>query len=74
MSYSTHDTNWDQSSKGNYWRRFDGKLLVVGTKYGDYYWAMIDGNFLDDQFLTIEDAQDAAENEAGVKDISSEWW
>ena len=56
--YSTHDTDWAKSSKGNFWRRFNGKVMVVGTKDGDYYWAMIDGDFLKEQYLSPEDAQE----------------
>lgn len=65
--YPTHDTDWDLSAKGNYWRRYEGKLLVVGTKIGDFYWARIDNDFMDEQFFTLEEAQDAADAEVGAK-------
>jgi hypothetical protein len=65
--YPTHDTDWALSAKGNYWRRYEGKLLVVGTKFGDFYWARIDTDFMDEQFFTLEEAQDAADAEVGAK-------
>ena len=71
--YSTHDTDWATSSKGNFWRRFIGKVMVVGTKDGDYYWAMIDGDFLKEQYLSPEAAQEAADVEVGAKEDDS-WW
>ena len=71
--YSTHDTDWAKSSKGNFWRRFNGKVMVVGTKDGDYYWAMIDGDFLKEQYLSQEEAQEAADVKVGAKDDDS-WW
>jgi hypothetical protein len=62
MIYSTQDTSWAISAKGNHWRRLDGKALVVGQfKTSDYYWAMRDGEFLKGKFRTIEQAQFAAE-------------
>ena len=65
--YPTHDTDWDLSAKGNYWRRYEGKLLVAGTKFGDFYWVRIDNDFMDEQFFTLEEAQDAADAEVGAK-------
>ena len=65
--YPTHDTDWDLSAKGNYWRRYEGKLLVVGTKFGDFYWVRIDDDFMDEQFFTLEEVQDAADTEVGAK-------
>jgi len=62
MNFSTQDTNWALSAKGNYWRRLDGKVLVVGEyKDADNYWAMHDGEFLKDKFETLQLAQQAAE-------------
>ena len=65
--YPTHDTDWDLSAKGNYWRRYEGKLLVTGTKFGDFYWVRIDNDFMDEQFFTLEEAQDAADAEVSAK-------
>jgi hypothetical protein len=62
MTYSTQDTSWAVSAKGNLWRRLDGEILVVGeSKDGEYYWAMRDGEFLKDKFQTKQLAQQAAE-------------
>ena len=65
--YPPHDTDWALSAKGNYWRRYEGKLLVTGTKFGDFYWVRIDHDFMDEQFFTLEEAQDAADAEVGAK-------
>lgn len=62
--YSNHDTDWDLSAKGNYWRRHNGKLLVTGTSDHKSYWAMIDKKFLKKHFHTIEEAKSALEYEA----------
>jgi hypothetical protein len=62
MNYSTQDTSWTISAKGNHWRRLDGKVLVVGEyKDSDNYWAMRDGEFLKDKFETLQLAKQAAE-------------
>ena len=62
MNYSTQDTSWTISAKGNHWRRLDGKVLVVGEyKDSDNYWAMRDGKFLKDKFQTLQLAKQAAE-------------
>lgn len=74
MNYSTKDTDWAKSSKGNYWRRFSGKVIVVGTKDKKFYWAMIDGDFLNGQFMTKEAAQKAADIEAGAKKEDDSIW
>lgn len=62
MSYSNRDTDWDLSAKGNYWRRINGTVLVVGTKDKQWYWAMVDGKFADEQYRTVNEAQQAAED------------
>ena len=59
--YSTHDTDWDRSSKGNFWRRFNGKLMVVGTKDNVYYWARIYWDLLKHHYLSPDEAQEAAD-------------
>jgi len=62
MNYSTQDTSWTISAKGNHWRRLDGKVLVVGEyKDSDNYWSMRDGEFLKDKFQTLQLAKQAAE-------------
>lgn len=60
--YSNRDTDWDLSAKGNYWRRIDGQVLVVGSKDQINYWAMVDGTFLDEKFESAEEAQSALED------------
>lgn len=73
MIYSTQDTSWAISAKGNHWRRLDGKVLVVGQfKTSDYYWAMLDGEFLKGKFRTIEQAQFAAECRIDGDDYSND--
>ena len=73
MKYPTHDTNWAVSAKGNYWRRFNKIVLVVGQfKDNNYYWAMRDGEFLKGRFESIEDAQFAAEHGIEGDDYSTE--
>ena len=73
MKYPTYDTNWSLSAKGNYWRRLNKKVLVVGQfKDNDYYWAMIAGCFLKGRFDSIEDAQYAAEHDIEGNDYSTE--
>ncbi len=73
MKYPTHDTNWSLSSKGNFWRRLNKKLLVVGQfKDNDFYWSMRDGEFLKGRFDSIEDAKFAAEHGIEGDDHSNE--
>lgn len=70
MNFSTQDTNWALSAKGNYWRRLDGKVLVVGqSKNSGDYWARQDGEYLKGKFRTKEQAQHAAETgTSGVRE------
>ena len=73
MKYPTYDTCWAISAKGNYWRRLDKKVLVVGQfKDNDFYWAMRDGEFLKGRFKSIQGAQYAAENGIEGDDYSTE--
>ena len=63
MSYSTHDTDWATSAKGNEWRRINGVVLVVGRRKTDgKFWAMRDGDFLKDSYATEALAKKAAES------------
>ena len=60
---SQHDTDWDLSAKGNWWRRENGTPLIVGmSKYGRI-WARVGDNFLDGQYESVEEAQAACEEE-----------
>ena len=55
------DTDWKLSTKGNWWRRMNGKVLVVGQGREGGYWVMVDGHFLEEHFPYLEPAQSAAE-------------
>lgn len=69
MTYSTHETDWAVSARGNFWRRVNGIVLVVGRKKGeDSYWAMRDGMFIQGNFRTKEQAQRAAEADISAND------
>jgi len=60
--FNTENTNWTLSSKGNHWRKLDGKVLVVGqSKTSGDYWARQDGEYLKGKFRTKEQAQYALE-------------
>lgn len=62
MSYSTRDTQWAISAKGNYWRRLDGHVLVVGERPSDgRYWALRDKEFMKGSFASLDAAREAAE-------------
>lgn len=63
MSYPIHDTDWAESAQGNYWKRIDGKALVVGCKKDGTYWAMVDGHFAKGSFSDKAAAKAAAEAE-----------
>lgn len=43
---SQPDTNWEASKRGNQWRRLAGKVLVVGQRKDQSFWAMVDGEFV----------------------------
>ena len=58
------NTAWALSAKGNWWRQKNGKNMVVGRKTeDDDYWVLVDGQFLDDRYDNLDDAQCAAESE-----------
>jgi hypothetical protein len=72
MIYSDRDTNWDTSAKGNIWRRVNGAVLVIGKKkYGESYWVMRDGEFLDGDFNSKSESIRAAE--AKISDSDDDW-
>jgi hypothetical protein len=54
-------TDWALSSKGNHWRRIDGKMVSAGRKKDGTYWAMADGIFAEGNFYTLPEAKAAAE-------------
>ena len=62
MIYSSRDTEWAASSRGNEWRRVSGHVLVVGrSKSRSHYWARVDDDFVDGYFETESDAKEACE-------------
>lgn len=71
--YSNQDTDWATSSKGNQWRRINGKLLIVGQNKTGGFWARVDDDFVKGKFPTEMAAKVAAAKEAGG-DIEQTWW
>ena len=63
MNYPTHDTDWSESSKGNQWKRVNGRVLVVGRKKDGNFWARVDGTFVEGTYRSIALAMHAAESE-----------
>lgn len=61
MSYPIHDPDWATSSKGNYWRRKDGIVLIAGKRRDGGYWARRGDNFVSGSFSTLSEAKRAAE-------------
>ena len=61
MSYPMHDTDWEMSSSGNWWRRQDCSILITGRFKNGRYWASLDHDYLSDSFDSLEDAQRAVE-------------
>ena len=58
------NTAWALSAKGEWWRQKNGTNMVVGRKTDDdEYWVLVDGEFLDDHYDDLDDAQRAAEAE-----------
>lgn len=71
--YLDHDTDWATSSKGNQWRRINGKLLIVGKNKSGGFWARAGDDFVKGTFPTEVAAKIAAAKEAGG-DIEQAWW
>lgn len=47
MTDQAKDTDWNQSTKGNWWRRLNGTVLTVGEhRRGGGYWVCIDSKAL----------------------------
>ena len=55
------DTEWKESAKGNYWRKSNGTVLVVGGSYEKGYWVRVGDNFLPEWESSLEAAKMAAE-------------
>jgi len=65
MSYpNQRNTDWKLSSKGNYWRKRNGIMLVVGGSDEKGYWIRVGDDFLSIWQDTLQDAKDVAEYEA----------
>ncbi len=58
------NTAWKLSSKGNYWRKCNGVMLIAGGSDLKGYWARVDEDFLKEKFQSLEGAQQAAEKGA----------
>ena len=72
MSYSTHDTEWAVSTRGNLWRRKNGVLMSVGKRQSDgRFWVRVGGDFLKGSFTTEAAAKQAAEN--GIAGDEPDW-
>ncbi len=72
MSFSNHDTEWEESQLGNQWRRLNGTVLIVGKKkHQRHFWASVDLKYLDDVFDTMAQAKTAAEAE--LKRLEEKW-
>lgn len=61
MSYPSHDTEWATSAKGNFWKRIDGVVLIVGKSKHGKWWARRDDEFVPGSFDTKKEAMAAAE-------------
>jgi len=65
MSYlNERSTEWRISSKGNYWRKRNGIMLVVGGSDEKGYWVRVGDEYLSIRQKTLQDAKDVAELEA----------
>ena len=61
---SQHDTDWDLSAKGNWWRRQDGTPLIVGQAKSGRIWARVGDDFLDGEYDSLTEAKAACDREA----------
>jgi hypothetical protein len=58
------NTEWKLSSKGNYWRKRNGVMLIVGGSDSKGYWARVDEDFLKGKFRDLDEAKESAEESA----------
>ena len=61
---SNRDADWGISSRGNLWRRVNGTPLIVGQAKSGRIWARVGDDFLDGEFNSVTEAQDACDREA----------
>ena len=59
-----HDTDWDLSASGNWWRRENGTPLIVGQAKSGRIWARVGDDFLDGQYDSLTEAKAACEQGA----------
>jgi len=59
-----HDTDWDLSAKGNWWRRENGTPLIVGQAKSGRIWARVGDDFLDGEYDSLSEAKAACEQGA----------
>ncbi len=65
MNYSNErNSDWKVSAKGNYWRKCNGIMLVVGGSDEKGYWVRVGDHFLSVWQDSLQDAKDIAEYEA----------
>ena len=55
------NTEWRLSAKGNYWRKLNGVMLVVGGSDEERFWIRIGESFLPEREETLQDAKRIAE-------------
>jgi len=61
MTYSTADTQWALSAKGNWWRRLNGIPLIVGRRKDGRFWARRGDDFITGSFSSISEAKRCVE-------------
>jgi len=78
MSYTTHDTEWATSAKGNEWRRINGVTLIVGQRKDGKWWARRGDEFVKGSFASKIQAMNAAEQGHDGEDtpqhVDDEFW
>ena len=55
------DTDWSLSAKGNWWRRINALVLIVGKRKDGRWWARRGDDFLPGSFTSEEEAKRACE-------------
>ena len=58
------NTQWRLSAKGNYWRKLNDVMLVVGGSSEKGYWVRVGDDFLSNWEDSLADAKAKAEYEA----------
>jgi hypothetical protein len=61
MNYSTQDTEWATSFKGNTWKRVGGIALIVGKRKDGKWWTRRGDDFIKGSFTSKIEAMNAAE-------------